>query len=132
MNSPPLHTISVKGMRKDLRTPEEKAAFLYPRRGTLTLFADRLEFDSNTINMPSIIHATIIAPYSRLVPLYALWIETADATWVFGPHRRSVLDINYPFAVQRRWGPRWTRWLWAAVGLGTLVWAVTRVIRAEY
>lgn len=131
-NSSPLRTISVKGMRKDLHTPEDKAAFLYPRRGTLTVFADRLDFDSITIALSSITHATIIAPYSRLLPLYALYIETADATWIFGPHRRSVLDIDYPFAVSRRWGPTWTIWLWAAAGLCTLIWAVLRVIRTEY
>ena len=127
----PLRTISVKGMRKDLRSPEDKAAFLYPRRGTLTLFGDRLEFDTITIALSSITHATIIAPYSRLLPLYALWIETADATWIFGPHRRGVLDIDYPFAVHRTWSPRWTTWFWAAAGLGALVWAVERFIQSE-
>lgn len=125
----PLLTTRVKGMRKDLHTPEDKAEFLYPRRGTLKLYNDRIQFDQFTIPIKSIVSATIFPMYSRLIPLYVLWIEANESTWIFGPHLQRGLDLDYPFAVEYRWGPPWVTGSWCVVAVTVVVWLTVRLIR---
>lgn len=125
----PLLTTRLKGMRKDLHTPEDKAEFLYPRHGTLKLYPDRVQFDQFTIPIGSIVSATIFPVYSRLLPLHVLWIEAQDSTWIFGPHLRRALELEYPFTVEYRWAPPWVTSFWCGIAVAVLTWMIVRSIK---